>query len=848
MSESISTKVFNQEVENRYTVYNSLFSNLPYDDMTRLGALTPLLYELGIKALNKSESPKKIIEKFLTDYARLKNEKERCGWLFKTIQYIEREIVLFDSVESSSFDKIVAVHHQRGTLENLYQVAQQQRKLDEVHEKLKDFKVRVVFTSHPAQFYPNPVLRIIADLEKAVKDNDLTTVYDLLRQLGKTPFISEKKPTPLEEADSIIYYFKEVYYQAIGELHEQLFSEFYSEQQDFIPVMELGLWTGGDRDGNPLVTAEVTRQVTENLRVSILKCYYDELKRISKRLTFRGIYDKLRTLSNLIHESIGSETKRLSASEILKHLYEIRTVLVEKHDSIFIDKLDHLIRQVITFQTHFATLDIRQDGRVHNQIMNTIVKRYNLSDKPYDEMDKTDKFYVLFQSNILIREEDFEDEVIKDTIRNIKQLKKIQEENGEQSINRYIISNSTSIFSVLEVLALFEFCGYKSSEIHLDIIPLFETVEGLDNAEDTMKQLYNLPLYKNHLKRRNNRQTIMLGFSDGTKDGGYVRANWGIFKAKERLTQLSKTNNIEVLFFDGRGGPPARGGGKTRQFYASQGPTVASNQIQLTIQGQTITPLYGSVTQSKHNFEQLITAGISNSVFENERLILTTSDRAVLDELSESSYQKYQELKNHSQFMQYLEERSTVPYYGRTISSPKKKNAKLKFPELQAVPFVGSWSQSKQNVPGYFGFGSGILKIKQDGRIDELKELYQRSSFFRTLVQNSMMSMIKSNFLLTAYMGKGDKFSDFWNILNDEYELTKTLILEISGQKFLMEKEESNRLSVLCREKIILPLLLIQQYAIQKIHEAQTDEEKLLYEKMLIRTLYGIVNASRNSA
>ncbi|MDR3273598.1 MAG: phosphoenolpyruvate carboxylase [Flavobacteriaceae bacterium] len=847
MSKSTGTKLFKQEVENKYTVYNSLFSHLPYNDITRLGALIPLLYELGIKALGKSENPKKIIENFLKDYVRLKDEREKSDWLFKTIQFIEREVVLFDSVEEASFDKVVAVHHQKGTLENLYQVAQQQKKLNEVYQKLKDFKVRVVFTAHPTQFYPNPVLRIIADLEEAIKNNDLAVVDHLLCQLGKTTFISEEKLTPLDEAHSIMYYLKEVYYPAVGELHEQLFSEFYNEQKDFIPVMELGLWTGGDRDGNPLVTAEVTRQVTENLRINILKCYYDDLKKISRRLTFKGVYDKLRALSDLIYDSIFG-VEHVDSEEILKGLNEIRTVLIERHNSIFIEELDRLIRQVMTFRTHFASLDIRQDSKIHNQIMNAIVKRYNLSDKPYDEMDKTDKFYVLFQSNILIKEEDFEEEIIKDTIRNIKQLKQIQKENGEQSINRYIISNSTSIFSVLEVLALFEFCGYKSYDINIDIIPLFETVEGLDSAEDTMKQLYNLPLYKNHLNRRNNRQTIMLGFSDGTKDGGYVRANWGIFKAKERLTQLSKTNNMEVLFFDGRGGPPARGGGKTRQFYASQGATIASNQIQLTIQGQTITSLYGSVNQSKHNFEQLITAGISNSVFENERLILTKSDRALLDELSEASYQKYQKLKNHPQFIQYLEERSTVPYYGKTKSSPKNKNTHLKFNDLQAISFVGSWSQSKQNVPGYFGFGSGILKIKQEGRLDELKELYQRSSFFRTLVQNSMMSMIKSNFLLTAYMKKGDKFSDFWNILNDEYELSKELILEISGQEFLMEKEEINRLSVLCREKIMLPLLLIQQYALQKLHEAQTDEEKLLYEKMLIRTLYGIVNASRNSA
>lgn len=852
MNNNIAENTFRQEVENKYIVYNSLFSNLPYDDMGKLGALTPMLCDLSIKELKKSKNPSDIINTFLNKFAHIKGEQEKIDLLFKIIQFIEREVVLFDSVEDASFDRIVGLQHQKGTLENMYQVAQQQKKLDAVYEELKTFKVRVVFTAHPTQFYPNPVLRIIADLTQAIQKNNISQINDLLQQLGKTPFINKTKPTPLEEAKSIMYYLRYVYYKAIGELHEKLFLEHYKPGEDFIPVMELGFWPGGDRDGNPFVTAEITKQVTEELKINILKCYYEDLRGILRKLTFRGVYEKLENLSGLIYENTFSLRNDLTTEDILKKVEEIKRVLIEKHDGLFSNELDRFTRQVKTFKLHFASLDIRQDSSIHNLILNKIVKRYNLSDNSYDKMDNEEKFYILFQSNIIIKEEDFEEDIIRDTIRNIKQLKKIQKENGERSIHRYIISNSTTIFSVLEVLALFDFCGYKPQEINVDIIPLFETVEGLDNAENVMEQLYNLPLYRNHLERRRKQQTIMLGFSDGTKDGGYVKANWGIFKAKERLTQVSKNNNIEVLFFDGRGGPPARGGGKTRQFYASQGPTIASNQIQLTIQGQTITSSYGSVDQAKHNFEQLITAGISNKVFVDVKLNLTSEDRNIIDRLSAISYKKYLELKNHPQFISYLEERSTVEYYGKANigSRPSKrgKSSGLSFKDLRAIPFVGSWSQSKQNVPGYFGFGTAVLKLKEEGKMPDLQELYKRSLYFKTLVQNSMMSMIKCNFTLTSYMKENDKYSDFWNILNDEYLLTCKLLLEVAQQKVLMEKEEINRLSVLCREKIMLPLLIIQQFSLQKIHEVDKDEERLIYEKMLVRTLYGIINASRNSA
>ncbi|TWP29461.1 phosphoenolpyruvate carboxylase [Apibacter muscae] len=853
MDQNVSESTFRQEVENKYIVYNSLFANLPYHDMGKLGALTPMLYDLANEELNKEKNPKDIIEFFLNKYAYLNKEEDKNELLFRIIQFIERQVVLFDSVEDASFDKIIAVNHQNGTLENLYQVAQQQNKLKEVYEELKTFKVRVVFTAHPTQFYPNTVLRIISDLTEAIQDNDITQINNLLQQLGRTPFINKNKLTPLEEANSIIYYLRYVYYDAIGQLHEKLFSEYYSENKDFIPIMELGFWPGGDRDGNPYVTSSITKKVTQELRTSIMKCYYNDLKKISRRLTFRGVYEKLRELSQLIYDNSFGVKKGLTTEIILEKALEIRRILVDDHDGIFLNELDRFIRQVQTFRMHFASLDIRQDSSIHQKILNAIVKRYNLSEKSYDEMDKEEKFYVLFQSNILIQESDFEEDIIKDTIRNIKQIKQIQEENGVHAIHRYIISNSTSIFSVLEVFALFEFCGYKKEDIELDIIPLFETVEGLDNAESIMQQLYNLPLYREHLMRREKRQTIMLGFSDGTKDGGYVKANWAIFKAKEELTKVSKDNEIEVLFFDGRGGPPARGGGKTRQFYASQGPTIASNQIQLTIQGQTISSSYGSINQAKHNFEQLITAGISNRVFENKQLILSPKDRYILDELSKISYKKYEELKEHPQFIAYLEERTTVEYYGKANigsrpSKRKKDSSGLQFKDLRAIPFVGAWSQAKQNVPGYFGFGTAIQEFKEQGRLSELQDLYEHSLYFRTLVQNSMMSMIKCNFKLTSYMKDNDKFSDFWNILNEEFKLTYDLLLEVSKQKVLMEKEEINRMSVLCREKIMLPLLVIQQFALQKINETENDEERIVYERMLVRTLFGIINASRNSA
>ena len=342
----------------------------------------------------------------------------------------------------------------------------------------------------------------------------------------------------------------------------------------------------------------------------------------------------------------------------------------------------------------------------------------------------------------------------------------------------------------------------------------------------------------------------MLGFSDGTKDGGYLKANWEIYATKERLSKVSEENDVKVIFFDGRGGPPARGGGKTHQFYASQGKTIANNKIELTIQGQTITSVFGNKDQAKYNFEQLLTAGIENEVFKNHKKDLTEKERTLIEELAELSYVKYVDLKENPLFVPYLQEISTLQYYGKTNigSRPSKRGAgnELKFEDLRAIPFVGSWSQLKQNVPGFFGFGTAIKNLKDEGRIEEVKDLFRNSDFFKTLVLNSMMAMNKSYFPLTYYMKNHPKFGEFWQILFNEYNLSKEMMFEITGFKTLMEEEPVGRKSVKIREKIVLPLLSIQQYALMKLQKNEGDRETL--EKLVTRSLFGNINASRNSA
>lgn len=835
---------FRQIVENKFQIYNSLFMSLPYDKMTNIGMLLPFLYEESKAGYQAGKTPEEIVEDFFANHTDLQTEDQKLELLFKIIQYIERQVVLFDSIEDAAFPNLHS-ESDSGTVTNLFERSLQDHKLEKVREKLRDFTVKVVFTAHPTQFYPSSVQRILHDLRKSITDDSITNIDMLLQQLGKTPFVNKEKPTPIDEALSIIHYLRYVYYDTIGELFTKIKKTFgnghFHLHEDLI---QLGFWPGGDRDGNPFVTADVTKRVSEELRSAILKSYYGNLKDVRRRLSFRGVSEVLGKLSAELYSAIF-RNERITAEDILKRLNEAEKILVEQHNSLFLDHLENFKDRIKIFGTHFATLDIRQDSRIHQQVIDEVYK----SRFAESEVSNDDKFKQLIQVAENIDINGFED-IVKDTLFNVAQVKEIQFANGNRGMNRYIISNSDAVKDVMNVYAFFKITGYGEEEIKVDIVPLFETMEGLDNAESVMTELYQNPIYQKHLERRGNQQTIMLGFSDGTKDGGYLKANWEIYKAKEVLTKLSEENGIKVVFFDGRGGPPARGGGKTHDFYASQGKTIANNKIELTIQGQTITSIFGNKEQAKYNFEQLLTAGVENDVFKTSKKDLTEKERALILELANISYKKYSDLKAHPMFVPYLQEMSTLEYYGKTNigSRPSKRGGgnELKFEDLRAIPFVGSWSQLKQNVPGFFGFGFAMQQLKEEGRFDEVRELYRGSDFFKTLVLNSMMSMNKSYFPLTYYIKNNPKFGEFWNVLFTEYNLSKDIMLELTGFKMLQEEDPLSRKSVKIREKIVLPLLSIQQYALMKIQKGEGNKEA--YEKLVTRSLFGNINASRNSA
>ena len=861
MRELTKKERFNDKVLSRFNLYNSIFSTLPYESIAKTGVMLPLFERICIDGYKKSNNPTEIVNDFFDTYLTGSDDTEKVALLFRFIQYIERQVVLFDAVEDASFSQINNLDG-RGTLRSLKEEVESKNKKSELKKYLSKFKIRPVLTAHPTQFYPGSVLGIITDLTSAVKNNNLAEIKVLLSQLGKTPFFKNKKPTPYDEAVSLTWYLENVFYNSISNIYKYIKINIFDGKDFDNDIVNLGFWPGGDRDGNPFVTTKITLKTANKLRSDIIKNYYRDIRSLRRRLTFKNIEDKVVEIENRLYKSIFNESKtpKISLDELKTELNKIKNILINEHNSLFLEELDEIIDKVKIFGYHFASLDIRQDSRIHSSVFNSVFKiaQKNLNKlfpDNYLDLNEEKKIKILSKIKGDISPDLFNDELSVSTLSSIRAMKEIQSNNGEKACNRYIISNNQSALNILEVFTMFRLSNWENPTV--DIVPLFETVSDLKVASKVMESVYANPVYKNHLKQRNNQQTIMLGFSDGTKDGGYLMANWSILKAKEALTSVSRKHGIKVIFFDGRGGPPARGGGNTHQFYSSMGEFVESDEIQLTVQGQTISSNFGTVQSCQYNLEQLLSSGIQNRVLSDVNNSSSRVDKLILDKLANISYKAYTEFKDHPMFVPYLEHVSTIKYYAKTNigSRPSKRgsaDAKFDFSSLRAIPFVGSWSQLKQNVPGFYGVGTALKYYSDRKEFSKVKNLYKSSPFFRTLISNSMMSLTKSFFKLTAYMKNDPQYGEFWLLIYNEYKLTKKLILRLSGFDHLMQNEPANKASIQTREKIVLPLITIQQYALRKIKDIENgnhpNKDLSLYEKMVTRSLFGNINASRNSA
>ena len=774
-------------------------------------------------------------------------------------------------------------------------------------EILEQLNVVPVLTAHPTQVQRKSMLDLtnhIHTLLRKYRDVKLGLINkekwhtDLRRYIEiimQTDMIREKKLKVTNEITNVMEYYQSSFLNAVPRLtaeYKKLAKEQGIELQHPKPIT-MGMWIGGDRDGNPFVTAE-TLNKSALTQCEVIMNYYDEkiynlyrefslstsIVNVSdkvremalksqdnsiyreKELYRRALFDiqaKMQATKTYLIEDKDVHPRYATADEFYQDLLAIRDSLLEnKGEYLISGEFVELMQAVEIFGFYLASIDMRQDSSVHEACVAELLASAGINDH-YSDLSEDEKCSLLLKEleedpRILSATHAEKSELLEKELSIFKAARKLKDKLGENVIRQTIISHATSVSDMLELAIMLKEVGLVDAQkARVQIVPLFETIEDLDHSEETMRKYFSLPLAKKWIASKDNYQEIMLGYSDSNKDGGYLSSCWTLYKAQQQLTAIGDEFGVKVTFFHGRGGTVGRGGGPTYEAITSQPLKSIKDRIRLTEQGEVIGNKYGNKDAAYYNLEMLVSAAI-NRMITKKKSDTNTSNRyeAIMDQVVDRSYDIYRDLVfGNEHFYDYFFESSPI----KAISSfnigsrPAARKTITEIGGLRAIPWVFSWSQSRVMFPGWYGVGSSFKEfIDQDPKnIEFLRDMYQNWPFFQSLLSNVDMVLSKSNMNIAfeyAKLCEDEEVQAIYYTILDEWQLTKDVILAIEGYDELLAENSYLKDSLNYRMPYFNILNYIQLELIkrQRRGELSADEEKLIHT-----TINGIATGLRNS-
>lgn len=774
-------------------------------------------------------------------------------------------------------------------------------------EILEQLNVVPVLTAHPTQVQRKSMLDLtnhIHTLLRKYRDVKLGLINkekwhtDLRRYIEiimQTDMIREKKLKVTNEITNVMEYYQSSFLNAVPRLtaeYKKLAKEQGIELQHPKPIT-MGMWIGGDRDGNPFVTAE-TLNKSALTQCEVIMNYYDEkiynlyrefslstsIVNVSdkvremalksqdnsiyreKELYRRALFDiqaKMQATKTYLIEDKDVHPRYATADEFYQDLLAIRDSLLEnKGEYLISGEFVELMQAVEIFGFYLASIDMRQDSSVHEACVAELLASAGINDH-YSDLSEDEKCALLLKEleedpRILSATHAEKSELLEKELSIFKAARKLKDKLGENVIRQTIISHATSVSDMLELAIMLKEVGLVDAQkARVQIVPLFETIEDLDHSEETMRKYFSLPLAKKWIASKDNYQEIMLGYSDSNKDGGYLSSCWTLYKAQQQLTAIGDEFGVKVTFFHGRGGTVGRGGGPTYEAITSQPLKSIKDRIRLTEQGEVIGNKYGNKDAAYYNLEMLVSAAI-NRMITKKKSDTNTSNRyeAIMDQVVDRSYDIYRDLVfGNEHFYDYFFESSPI----KAISSfnigsrPAARKTITEIGGLRAIPWVFSWSQSRVMFPGWYGVGSSFKEfIDQDPKnIEFLRDMYQNWPFFQSLLSNVDMVLSKSNMNIAfeyAKLCEDEEVQAIYYTILDEWQLTKDVILAIEGYDELLAENSYLKDSLNYRMPYFNILNYIQLELIkrQRRGELSADEEKLIHT-----TINGIATGLRNS-
>ena len=766
-----------------------------------------------------------------------------------------------------------------------------------------------MLTAHPTQVQRKTTLDLTENIHNLLRKHrdvknglinkskwkeDLQKHIEILLQ---SDIIREKKLKVANEITNVLEYYNRSFIKAITKLmveYKKLLRENFIDLVNETPIT-MGMWIGGDRDGNPFVTAD-TLKLSAMKQCELIITYYmnqldilyrtfsmssqlikesDDLRLLADKSNDSSVYrekeyyrkaiyyirEKLSNTKKYLLNNVDNDEKYLTAEELEQDLLIIKNSLLENNgDTLIKGDLEELLSAVKIFGFYLASIDMRQDSSVYEVCVAELLKSANIENN-YSELSENEKCDLLL--NILkkdprplsINDENKQSEELKKELLIFKTARELKDKLGNNIIKQNIISHTTSISDLLELAIMLKEVGLVGSDFaRLQLVPLFETIEDLENSYEIMDNYLALDIVKKWVKDNKDYQEIMLGYSDSNKDGGYLSSGWSLYKAQQDLSSLGNKHGIKITFFHGRGGTVGRGGGPSYDAIISQPLGSVQDRIRLTEQGEIIAAKYGNKDAAYYNLETLFSAVIErmNADMVNIDIRDIPEIKDMMDEIVEDSYKTYRKLVfEDPNFYNYFFEATPIKEVSSLNigSRPASRKKITDIGGLRAIPWVFSWSQSRIMLPGWYGVGTAFSNfINKDSRnIDKLRTMYKDWPFFTSLLSNVDMVMSKSDMEIAkeyANLCKDDKTKEVYNKILREWKLTKQVVLDISEHKEFLEDNTYLTKSLENRLQYFNTLNLLQIELIRRAREEETLESQI---NTIHITINGVATGLRNS-
>lgn len=750
---------------------------------------------------------------------------------------------------------------------------------------LGSLDIKLVFTAHPTEAARPEILNQINILHQIIKarhderlggapfsklsfQNELKESAKIIIQ---TDELRQLKPTPIDEAINNLFYIDKVVYEEIPKLNLFLKDILDSDHIDdsFSPIT-IGTWIGGDRDGNPNVNHKLTTEIIEIQYNRNKERIINEIKELienlsqsvhivtfSKKLSgFINSDQSARFISNL--KKYDEEPYRLGLSIILEKfnndLYDIKLLISDLNiilDSLTenrgtkkeIKRLRLLIESLKVGGFVTAEMDIREDSAITTnaakEIIGIIFDKGTSISEALKSIDTNNITYDLEKFNLT--------EQTKEVIDTFITVKKTRKKYGLKAINTWIVAMTAASDDLISIAFLALLTSTVTSKKDLSkfrIVPLLETIDDLKNANKILSKFWNEIYTENSLVE------VMIGYSDSNKDGGLIKSQWNLFSSQKEIYNLSKQLKLNLVLFHGRGGSSSRGGGPAGEAILSQPLETINGKIKITQQGEVISDNFANADLSETNLKIILSSVVEASIDGNLNTKENKIWHNIMDYLSDESYEHYKEFISQNNFFEYLTKATPLEELAQMNigSRPSKRRGGLNgIEDLRAIPWVFSWTQSRQIIPGWYGFGHSIEKAFKNGHKNEILDMYKNLKFFRTLVSNIEMNLVKTDLNISrAYVE--NLYIDGINIfeqIEKEYSKSVKYLLEVTQSNELLESNSTLKKTLAVRESYILPLNIFQIILLKKL---RTDpEDYKLLRRSLLLTINGISAGLKNT-